>query len=107
MAPVSTVSRVQGLINSSKIFVAAKTYCPYCQATLKTLFDDKKVNKDIATVLQLNELDDGAEIQDALLEISGQRTVPNIYINGKHIGGNSDLQELNSSGELDKLLAAL
>lgn len=33
------------------------------------------------------------ELQDALQEISGQRTVPNIYIKQKHIGGNSDLQE--------------
>jgi glutaredoxin 3 len=36
--------------------------------------------------------DDGAAIQDALEEINGQRSVPNIYIAQKHIGGNSDLQ---------------
>lgn len=36
--------------------------------------------------------DDGAAIQDALHEITGQRTVPNIFIKQKHIGGNSDLQ---------------
>lgn len=107
MVNSATVSRVQGLINSSKIFVASKTYCPYCQATLKTLFEEKNVGDDVATVLQLNQMEDGADIQDALLEISGQRTVPNIYINGKHIGGNSDLQELNQSGKLDQLLASL
>lgn len=36
--------------------------------------------------------DDGAAIQDALAEITSQRTVPNIFISQKHIGGNSDLQ---------------
>ena len=36
--------------------------------------------------------DDGAAIQDALEEITSQRSVPNIFIAQKHIGGNSDLQ---------------
>ncbi|KAL9591947.1 MAG: hypothetical protein Q9179_007212 [Wetmoreana sp. 5 TL-2023] len=45
---------------------------------------------------------DGADLQDALEEISGQRTVPNIYIQQKHIGGNSDLQA--QKGNLPTLL---
>lgn len=48
--------------------------------------------------------DDGAAIQDALEEITGQRTVPNVHIKQKHIGGNSDLQSLASSGKLEGLL---
>ena len=36
--------------------------------------------------------EDGAAMQDALMEITDQRTVPNVFIGGKHIGGNSDLQ---------------
>lgn len=47
-------------------------------------------------------IDDGSAIQDALQEISGQRTVPNVYIAKEHIGGNSDLQGLK-----DKLPALL
>jgi glutaredoxin 3 len=46
--------------------------------------------------------DDGAAIQDALEEITKQRSVPNIFINKKHIGGNSDLQAKKS--ELPNLL---
>lgn len=49
-------------------------------------------------------VDDGAEIQNALAELTGQRTVPNVFINHKHIGGNSDLQDKKASGELKKLL---
>lgn len=37
-------------------------------------------------------LDDGSAIQSALAEISGQSTVPNVFISKKHIGGNSDVQ---------------
>lgn len=47
---------------------------------------------------------DGAAMQDALEEITGQRTVPNVHINHKHIGGNSDVQDLYKSGQLEKLL---
>lgn len=46
--------------------------------------------------------DDGSAIQDALQEITNQRSVPNIFINKKHIGGNSDLQARKS--ELPALL---
>lgn len=48
--------------------------------------------------------DDGDAIQDALKEISNQRTVPNIFIAQKHIGGNSDLQA--KKAELPQLLKA-
>lgn len=51
-------------------------------------------------------MDDGAAIQDALLEISGQKTVPNVFIGGVHLGGNSETQEANASGKLDEMLAA-
>jgi glutaredoxin len=40
-------------------------------------------------------VDDGAAIQDALRDMTGQSTVPNIFIKKEHIGGNSDLQAKN------------
>jgi glutaredoxin 3 len=46
--------------------------------------------------------DDGSDMQAALANINGQRTVPNIYIGGEHIGGNSDLQA--KKGQLKTLL---
>lgn len=104
MVSQATIQQVKGLIGQKKLFVASKTYCPYCQATLKTLFTDLKFPEAQAVVLQLDTSDDGQDIQDALYEINGQRTVPNIYIDGKHIGGNSDLQQLNASGKLQSLL---
>lgn len=49
-----------------------------------------------------DRIDDGSDIQAALKEINGQTSVPNIYINKNHIGGNSDLQAIR--GELPTLL---
>ena len=57
-------------------------------------------------VLQLDHEADGDQIQESLQQITDQTTVPNIFINGDHIGGNSDLQALHNEGQLDALLAA-
>lgn len=43
--------------------------------------------------LTLETLDDGSAIQSALAEMTGQNTVPSVWIGKKHIGGNSDLQD--------------
>ncbi|CAI4293143.1 ASN_collapsed_G0005500.mRNA.1.CDS.1 [Saccharomyces cerevisiae] len=104
MVSQETIKHVKDLIAENEIFVASKTYCPYCHAALNTLFEKLKVPRSKVLVLQLNDMKEGADIQAALYEINGQRTVPNIYINGKHIGGNDDLQELREAGELEELL---
>lgn len=40
--------------------------------------------------------DDGSEIQDILLELVGRRTVPQVFVNGKHIGGSDGVYSLIS-----------
>lgn len=107
MVSQETITRVKDMINQKEVFVAAKSYCPYCKATRKTLFEEYKVPADKALVLELDLMSDGQEIQEALLEITGQSTVPNTFVRGKHIGGNDDLQKLNRSGELRKLLEGI
>lgn len=104
MASAETKAKVQTLIKKNPVFIASKTYCPYCTKTKATV---SSITKD-AYILELDEESDGAEIQDALFEITGQRTVPNVFIGGQHIGGNSDLQALHSQGKLEtKIKAAL
>ena len=44
--------------------------------------------------------------KDVMIERCGQKTLPQIFIDGQHIGGLSDLRELDSSGKLDKLLTS-
>lgn len=50
------------------------------------------------------EENDGPLIQMELLTKTGQKTVPNVFIRGQHIGGDSDLSELFDSGSLQRLL---
>lgn len=80
--------------------MASKSYCPYCRRA-KAVF--AKYNAE-PHVIELDNDADGAAIQEYLAEVSGQRTVPNIWIDGKHIGGSDDLASLDSSGKLKSML---
>lgn len=57
-------------------------------------------------VIELDEQpqQDGPMIQHELFEMTAQRTVPNVFIRGIHIGGNSDVQKLAQSTELHDLI---
>ncbi|KAG0127770.1 thioredoxin-like protein [Tuber indicum] len=94
----TAVQKVQTIIDENAVAVFSKSYCPYCRATREALTEAGAKFYEI----QLDQVDDGADLQAALQKINGQRTVPNIYIGQKHIGGNSDLQARKS--ELPTLL---
>uniref|UniRef100_A0A7S0C8J3 Glutaredoxin domain-containing protein n=1 Tax=Proboscia inermis TaxID=420281 RepID=A0A7S0C8J3_9STRA len=88
-------------IASAKVVIFSKPFCPFCKKT-KKLLDSKSIEYK---AIEITELDNGDEVQDALLEISGQRTVPNVFINGEHLGGNDVVQKSAKTGKLDELLA--
>jgi glutaredoxin 3 len=48
--------------------------------------------------------EDGPMIQKELQDVTGQRTVPNVFIGQEHVGGNSDLQQLHAVGKLEGML---
>ncbi|EXB55427.1 hypothetical protein L484_005560 [Morus notabilis] len=91
---------VKKTISSHNIVIFSKSYCPYC-GRAKAVF---KELKQTPHVVELDHRDDGSDIQDGLSEIVGRRTVPQVFINGNHIGGSDDTVEAYESGELAKLL---
>ncbi|KAB8078541.1 glutaredoxin [Aspergillus leporis] len=91
-------TRAETLVKENPVVVFSKSYCPYCNAS-KSLLKEQGA-KFVALELDLEK--DGSAIQDALEEITKQRTVPNIFIKQQHIGGNSDLQAIK--GKLPTLL---
>jgi len=94
----AALTKAQSIIDDNAVAVFSKSYCPFCRASKQLLTEQGA--KFYA--IELDQVDDGAAIQDALRELTGQGTVPNIFIAQKHIGGNSDLQA--KKGELDALL---
>ncbi len=74
-------------------------YCPYCVNAERLL-----TNKGV-TVINKIRIDEAPELRNEMMEKTGRRTVPQIYINGQHIGGFDDLRALDLAGELEPLLA--
>ncbi|KAF1918995.1 thioredoxin-like protein [Ampelomyces quisqualis] len=94
----ATKTKIQTIIDQNPVAVFSKSYCPYCRQAKELL--SKSGAKFYA--IELDQVDDGSALQSALGELTGQNTVPNIFIAQKHIGGNSDLQA--KKGDLPTLL---
>merc|ERR1719391_1332277 len=96
------MEQVEKLITNNKVMVFSKTTCPFC-VKIKQLFDSLKIKYE---VLELDQEADGPAIQAALAEKSGQRTVPNVFINEKHVGGCDDTFKLHNENKLMGLVQA-
>ena len=82
------------------ILVYTTAVCPYCVAAKKLL---KKKGVEFEEV----NLDEQPDRWDECESRSGLQTVPQIFFGDRHIGGCDDLEALQRSGDLDKLIAAL
>ncbi len=83
----------------ARVEVYTTTYCPFC-VRAKNLLKNKGV--------QFAEIDvtDDDERRALMVELAGgRRTVPEIFINGKIVGGYDELKALDDAGQLDGLLA--
>lgn len=91
---------VQRLISEHPVTIFSKSYCPYSKK-VKELFASLKAQYHAE---ELDLIPNGAELQEALASMTGQKTVPNVFVNGKHIGGSDKSHELAKSGELQEML---
>ena len=83
-----------------RIVVYSSPFCGFCGAAKRLLKDKGAAFEEIDVLF-------APERRDEMVERSGgRRTVPQIFIDGRHIGGFDDLSALERSGELDPLLAA-
>ena len=80
--------------------IYTKMFCPYC-ARAKRLLADKGVD-----YVEYEISSGGEKRQEMLQRANGRTTVPQIFINGRHIGGSDDLAALERDGKLDALLGA-
>lgn len=81
-----------------KVEIYATDYCPYC-ARAKKLLREK--------VVEFTEIDVAAEPgrrAEMMERAHGRHTVPQIFIDGRHVGGCDDLYALEREGKLDRLL---
>jgi glutaredoxin 3 len=92
-----TLKRIK--IMSSELTLYTKGHCPFCRRA-KLLLAEKGVSD-----WSEHDLEVVPDKRDEMISRSnGMRTVPQIFIDGHHIGGSDDLIALDQSGELDLLL---
>ena len=83
----------------AKVEIYSKTSCPYCLRAASLL-------RAKGVEVENYSLDMGGPRRDEMIARSGRTTVPQIFIDGAHVGGCDDLMALERDGKLDMLLAA-
>ncbi|GMY13335.1 glutaredoxin [Fagus crenata] len=92
--------KTKEIVSSNPVVVFSKTYCPFC-------VNVKQLLTQLGATFKAIELDtetDGSDVQSALKEWTGQKTVPNVFIGGNHIGGCDTTTALHKEGKLVPLL---
>lgn len=85
-------------MSTPEIVMYSTAYCGYCQRA-RNLLERK------GAPLREIKIDEDATERDVMLKRSGgRRTVPQIFIGERHVGGYDELAALERAGELDKLL---
>ncbi|ALR22078.1 MULTISPECIES: glutaredoxin 3 [Sphingobium] len=82
----------------AKVEIYTKAFCGYC-ARAKALLEGKGVAFEEYDITM-----GGPKRQEMLERSNGGMTVPQIFIDGRHIGGSDDMAALNRQGKLDPLL---
>jgi glutaredoxin 3 len=83
----------------AKVLMYLTASCPYCQSADRLLQQKGAAVEKIRVDLEPTR-------RAEMMQKSGRRTVPQIWIGGRHVGGCDDLYELERAGKLDPLLRA-
>ncbi|KAI3678754.1 hypothetical protein L6452_38057 [Arctium lappa] len=92
---------VKKTVTDNPVVVYSKTWCSY-SSEVKSLFNRLGVQPHVIELDQMGA--QGPQLQKVLERLTGQHTVPNVFIGGKHIGGCSETVKLHRKGELEALL---
>ncbi|WP_333571630.1 glutaredoxin 3 [Sphingomonas sp.] len=84
----------------AKVEIYTKAFCPYCTRAKQLLTSKGAAFEEYDITMG------GAKRAEMLERAPGRTTVPQIFIDGQHIGGSDDLAALDRKGGLDPLLAA-
>jgi glutaredoxin 3 len=84
----------------AKVVMYSTGVCPFCLMAERLL-----QSKGVAEIEKIR-VDLQPERRDEMIERTGRRTVPQIYVGGRHVGGYDELAALDRAGGLDPLLSA-
>ena len=81
------------------VIIFSKSYCPHSKRAKDILLEKYKI-VPAPYVVELDQHELGPGLQSALHKSTGRRTVPNVLISGRSIGGGDDIAQLDQDGEL-------
>lgn len=99
----------ESISGGGAVVIFSKTSCPFCEEAKATLSQSaERVGAGAkVTVLELDTMGErGAQVQAYLAQKTGQKTVPNVFVGGKHIGGWDNVEALQMACELDPMVEA-
>jgi glutaredoxin 3 len=97
-APARPLHTTVYTMGQQRIVMYATPWCPYCWRA-KQLLSDKGYAFDVI------EVSNDERTRRWLVEQTGRRTVPQIKIGERWVGGFDDIDELDAKGELDRIIA--
>lgn len=105
MQPASTdsYSFVKNLIDAIPVVVFSKSYCPYCRNAKRAL-STYRMSDNVYKIIELDGREDCDKIQDVLLQMTGARSVPRVFIGGECVGGCDDVHAAQKEGRLEEML---
>ena len=87
-------------MSESRVVMYTTSWCPYCERVRSVLAAKKVPIEEI-------DIEAAPEKRGEMQNRSGRRTVPQIFIGERHVGGFEEIADLDHKGELDPLLADL
>ena len=89
------------MVQADRIVVYKTERCGYCNAAIRFLSEKK------GQPVEIVDISGDFAARQSLIERTGQRTVPQIWVGETHVGGFDDLRALDAMGELDPLIEAV
>jgi len=89
-----------GVPSVAQVEVYSTLFCPYC-ARAKSLLEKKGV-----AFTNIDVMEDSSRRAEMVQRAGGRTSVPQIFINGEHVGGSDELHALERAGQLDAKLAS-
>jgi glutaredoxin len=91
---------------TGSVIIFSKTFCPFSKKAKHVLLDLYSITP-APYVVELDEHPLGPQLQATLHDTTGRKTVPNILVMGKSIGGGDDIVELHQEGKLEDKLKTM
>ena len=99
-------SEIDNLLKEKKVVVISKSYCPFCKKA-KQVLANYNIPKECIEIKEIENDPNCEEIQKYMMELTGGRSVPRVFIGGKFIGGGDETQSMHNKGKLEPLLKSV